>query len=70
VSFELFFALCLIHYSASDLRARARRIQDNLALIGKCCEGFSTPDVDLFIEGMAEQVEWVLVPTGAIIRGK
>ena len=54
----------------SDFDLRARRIQDNLALIQKFSEGFSIPDVDLFIEGMDEQVEWVLVPTGEIIRGK
>jgi steroid delta-isomerase-like uncharacterized protein len=41
-----------------------------LALLQKFSEGFSTLDVDLFIAGMVEQVEWVLVPTGEIIRGK
>jgi len=41
-----------------------------MILIQKCFEGFSTPDVNTFIDGMDEQVAWVLVPTGETIRGK
>lgn len=53
-----------------DLAPRARRVRDNLALMRRYFDLLYSKDMDAMLELIDDDIEWLVVPTGDVIRGK
>jgi steroid delta-isomerase-like uncharacterized protein len=53
-----------------DLEPRERSVQDNLALMRRYFDLLYTKDLDAMLELVADDIEWLVVPTGDVIKGK
>jgi steroid delta-isomerase-like uncharacterized protein len=53
-----------------DLEPRERRVQDNLALMRRYFDLLYTKDLDDLLELVDDDIEWLIVPTGDVIKGK
>jgi steroid delta-isomerase-like uncharacterized protein len=49
---------------------RERVVQDNLALMRRYFDLLYTRDLDALLELVDDDIEWLVVPTGDVIRGK
>jgi steroid delta-isomerase-like uncharacterized protein len=49
---------------------RERVVQDNLALMRRYLDLLYTKDLDALLELVDDDIEWLVVPTGDVIRGK
>jgi hypothetical protein len=49
---------------------RERVVQDNLALMRRYFDLLYTKDLDALLELVDDDIEWLVVPTGDVIRGK
>jgi steroid delta-isomerase-like uncharacterized protein len=56
--------------SMEDLEARERRVQSNLALMQRYFDLLFSKELDDMLELIDDDIEWLVVPTGTIIRGK
>ena len=54
----------------SDLKMRARYVQDNMSLMQNYFDALFSKDLALILDVLDEKIEWLVVPTGDIVRGK
>ena len=52
------------------LESRGRSVQNNLALMRRYFDLLFTKDLDSMLELIDDDIEWLVVPTGDVIRGK
>jgi steroid delta-isomerase-like uncharacterized protein len=53
-----------------DLKSRERKAQDNLARMRRYFDLLFTKDLDAVLELVDDDIEWLIVPTGDVIKGK
>ncbi|HYN16683.1 MAG TPA: hypothetical protein VEY96_01195, partial [Actinomycetes bacterium] len=53
-----------------DLESGERSVQDNLALMRRYLDLHFTKDLDSMLKLIDDDIEWLVVPTGDVIRGK
>jgi len=54
----------------SDLEARTRIIQDNLRMMQSYFDALFTKDLSPMLDMFAQDIEWLIVPTGDTIKGR
>jgi len=56
--------------TAADLKARLLRVQVNMTLMQNYFDALFSKDLTPILDVLDENVEWLIIPTGDIIRGK
>ena len=56
--------------SDSDLKRRAGHVQDNMSLMQHYFDALFSKDLPPILDVLDENVEWLIVPTGDILKGK
>jgi ketosteroid isomerase-like protein len=54
----------------SDLKTGAQRIQDNLVMMQTYFDALFGKDLNVILDMLDENIEWLIVPTGDTLRGK
>src|ERR1035438_2686304 len=54
----------------SDFQARTQRLQDNLRMMRAYFDALFGKNLNVILDMLDENIEWLIVPTGDTLRGK